>query len=121
MEDSKITKVKKDGRGGPRPNSGRPKGSVDRVTVASLLEAFDAASGGRRYEAVLFEDFFRAREEGDRVMAHKYHNLILNKLAPTMVQAEVNSTISVEDQAQAFVEAMRAVIDQQSPDSQQDD
>lgn len=96
-------------RGGARPGAGRPKGSQERVTIGSLLESFEQASGGERYEDVLWADFYEARNSGDRVMAHKYHNLILNKLAPTLLHTEVNETTTVENRQQAFLKALETI------------
>lgn len=118
MKDSEFTNPKKSGRGGARPGSGRPQGSKDRITIQSLLEAFEAQSGGQRYETVLFEDFYRARDSGDMVMAHKYHNLILNKLAPTLLSHDVDVKDSIVDRAQAFQAAIQAVIQDRQPPTQ---
>jgi hypothetical protein len=114
MKDSEFNNDKpKSGRGGARPGAGRPQGTKDRITIQSLLTAFESASGGQRYETVLFEDFYRARESGDMVMAHKYHNLILNKLAPTLLHTEVEDTGStLEGRARAFALALKAVVEE---------
>lgn len=106
MENNNTPKSK---RGGYRPGSGRKKGSQDRVTINSLLESFDRASGGQTYEDVLWADFFEARDSGDRVMANKYHNLILNKLAPTLLSTETNDNITVENRQAAFLKALETI------------
>ena len=103
-------------RGGARAGAGRPKGAQDRVSIQSLLESFEQASNGRRYEDILWEDFFEARSAGDRMMANKYHNLILNKLAPTLIHTEIDETSTVESRQAAFLKALETigtVVDQQ--------
>lgn len=124
MKDSDLNNDKKPGpgRGGARPGAGRPQGTKDRITIQSLLTAFESASNGQRYEDVLFQDFFTARDSGDMVMAHKYHNLILNKLAPTLIHTEVeHSGDAVLDRAQAFQAAIQAIVEdhQRPPPPQQ--
>lgn len=96
-------------RGGARPGAGRKKGSQDRVTIGSLLDSFDQASGGQHYEDVLWQDFFEARASGDRTMALKYHNLILNKLAPTLVHTEIDETTTVSNRQDAFLRALQTI------------
>jgi len=104
MKDSNLTKPKGK-RGGARANAGRPKGSVDKVTIASLLTAVETASG-RPYTDLLTEDFLDARST-DRGLAAKYHNLILNKVMATMNSVEVSSP---QDEVDAKTAAFTAAL-----------
>ena len=51
------------GRGGPRPGSGRPKGSTEFITIDKLLTELKSQSGGKPYEHLLVEDFIKRSEE----------------------------------------------------------
>jgi hypothetical protein len=97
--------VKKDGRGGARPNAGRPKGTTDRVTIAGLLGAIEDTNG-QSYLEILAEDF-RAARDHDKNLTQKYHNLILNKVAATLSNVEViESDDAVAAKALAFQDAL---------------
>jgi len=105
MKDSEKIPAQK-GPGGARPGAGRPKGTVDRVTIEGLLQAVQTRANGRPYVELLAEDFIEARNT-DRQLAAKYHNLILNKVAATLNQVEVkDSADTVEAKQQAFIEAV---------------
>lgn len=96
---------KKSSRGGVRKGAGRPKGSVDKVTIAGLLGEIETQSG-RTYQEMLAEDFIASRS-GDRNLAAKYHNLILNKVMATMASVEVTSPADeVAAKSAAFAEAL---------------
>lgn len=94
-------------RGGARPNSGRPKGSRDQITIRGLLETLDQKSGGRNYEELLVEDFLDARNNNDTQLMLKYHNLILNKVMNSLAKIEVtDSSDAVEAKRAAFADAL---------------
>jgi len=94
-------------RGGARPNSGRPKGSRDQITIRGLLETLDQKSGGRNYEELLVEDFLDARNNNDTQLMLKYHNLILNKVMNSLAKIEVtDSSDAVEAKKAAFADAL---------------
>ena len=104
MEQNKKT----NGHGGARPGAGRPKGSVDKVSINSILTAIDARSD-RPYVELLAEDFIHARDN-DRHLAQKYHNLILSKVAATLSAVEnIEGEDAVAAKAQAFAEALTAL------------
>ena len=103
-----MEQKKKSGRGGARVGAGRPRGSVDKVTIAGLLDAIDVTSG-QNYVDLLAQDFVHARAN-DRHLAAKYHNLILNKVAATLNTVEVQDTsAAVEAKAEAFAAALVAL------------
>lgn len=104
---SKQVNTPNGGRGGARKGSGRPKGSVEQITVASLLETLKANSNGKNYEELLIEDFLAARNRGDSQLTVKYHNLILNKVMVHLAKIEVtDSADAVEAKQLAFAEAL---------------
>jgi hypothetical protein len=95
------------GRGGARPNAGRPKGSTEQVTIDGLLLEVKARSNGQPYEALLVEDFLQARSRGDTQLTVKYHNLILNKVMSTIAKIEVTEPQdAIEAKQAAFAEAL---------------
>ena len=102
-----LPKLKKDNRGGPRAGSGRPKGSKDKVSIAGLLQTLEAKTNGKSYGDLLMTDFLEARNRGDRALTLKYHNLILNKVMPTLQEIEVTEPESVvEGKKEAFAAAL---------------
>ena len=104
----KKSKPKISSRGGARKGAGRPKGSVDKVTIAGLLNEIETQSG-RTYQEMLAQDFIEARST-DRGLAAKYHNLILNKVMATMASVEVSSPQDEVDAKQAAFTAALAKI-----------
>ena len=103
--DLKEPKKPKDNRGGPRPNSGRPKGTTDRVTIAGLLAAIETTNG-KPYVDILAEDFARARGV-DHNLTVKYHNLLASKLMNSLQTIEVvESQDQVDAKQQAYQEAL---------------
>ena len=105
QKNSKTGKPKISSRGGARKGAGRPKGSVDKVTIAGLLNEIEVQSG-RTYQEMLAQDFIEARST-DRGLAAKYHNLILNKVMATMSTVEItNSQDEVDAKQAAFTAAL---------------
>lgn len=108
-ESNKSEKVKKSTRGGYRPNSGRPKGTTDKVTIAGLLAAIEKTNG-MEYVDILAEDFARARET-DRNLTAKYHNLLASKLMNSLQTVEViESQDQVDAKQQAFQDALSKLV-----------
>lgn len=94
-------------RGGARPNSGRPKGSTEQITINGLLTAIKQKANGQNYEEILVEDFLKARNNNDSQLTVKYHNLILNKVMNSLAKVEVtDSQDQLEAKRQAFSEAL---------------
>jgi hypothetical protein len=101
---------KKSGRGGARPGAGRPKGSTERVTIEQILSSLEQHTG-HTYAEVLAQDFEAARLIQDRGTVIKYHNLILNKVAPSLQAIEVSdSQAAVTAKAAAFQEALAKLV-----------
>jgi hypothetical protein len=95
------------GRGGARKGSGRPKTAQDTITIKGLLEMVHKKADGKNYEEILIEDFMKARDDNDRNLVVKYHNLILNKVMNSLAKVEVtDSADNIEMKQQAFAEAL---------------
>ena len=112
MEKNNNTIAKPKGtRGGARPGSGRKKGSVDQVSIRSLLSALGAKTGGKDYEELLVADFLAARVANDTQLTLKYHNLILNKVMNSLARIEVtDSKDAIEMKQAAFAEALAKLV-----------
>jgi hypothetical protein len=107
MTTSTELTVKKKGAGGARKGAGRPRTSPDAITVKGLLEMVHKKAKGKNYEEILIEDFMKAREDNDRGLVVKYHNLILNKVMNSLAKIEViDSQDTIEQKQQAFAEAL---------------
>jgi hypothetical protein len=103
----KNTEVVKKKRGGARPNAGRAKGSKNTVSIKDLLEALEKKAPGTDYEDLLVADFLEARQNNDKQLVLKYHNLILNKVMTHVAKIEVtDSQEAVNAKQLAFSEAL---------------
>lgn len=81
---------KKSSRGGPRPNSGRPKGTTNKLSGSAILEEIERQSQGQSYETILVNDFLQARYGDDKQLVIKYHQMILNKVIADKVDITSN-------------------------------
>ena len=100
-------KAKKSNHGGARPNAGRKKGSKNHISVEELLVSLEAKTGGQRYEDILVDDFLIARNENDKNLILKYHNLILNKVMNNLAKIEVtDSDDAIQAKQLAFAQAL---------------
>lgn len=112
MEKKEVKLSKKTGlpmkpRGGARPNSGRQKGSKNTISIKDLLEALEKKAPGTDYEDLLIQDFLEARQNNDKQLVLKYHNLILNKVMTHVAKIEVTDSQEAIDAKQlAFSEAL---------------
>lgn len=109
-----IEEKPKNKHGGARPGAGRKLGTKNLVTIESLLTSLETKSGGKPYEDMLIEDFFKARQNNDTQLIIKYHNLILNKVLHTLNRVELNdSQDTIDAKQQAFTEALAKLIGKQ--------
>lgn len=86
---SEKSKVKASGRGGARKNSGRKKGSTQKLSGASILDAI--ATIDMPFEEGLALDYKRAREEGDLNVIQRYQTMILAKVVADKQELDVTS------------------------------
>ena len=104
---SKTTGKVVSAKGGVRKGAGRPKGGTNQVSVNGLLEALEKKTNGTNYETILMEDFINARNDNDKQLVIKYHNLILNKLMTHVSKIEItDSQDAIEMKQKAFTEAL---------------
>lgn len=98
-------------RGGAREGAGRPAGSKNKVSKATVQTVLDLLydKTGRVYEDLLLEDFLQARANNQN-LAMKYHALLSNKLMPDLNSIELtNVEQDIDVKAQAFAEALAAI------------
>ena len=102
-------KVKAPTRGGARAGAGRPKGSTNKITGMSLIEAIQQASG-RPFDELIAEGYQDAIINGDNKLRLEYERMILGKVVSDRTTVE---TIESEDatiqKAEAFAEALRSL------------
>ena len=103
---------KKSKRGGAREGAGRKAGSRNKINKATVQTVIDMLydKSGQVYEEMLIEDFLKARSNNDG-LAHKYHQLLANKLMPDLNNVELTESEDVTAQkAAAFAEALRSLV-----------
>jgi hypothetical protein len=87
---------------------GRPKGSINKLTVKALLaELSDTV--GKPYEQQLAENYREAIVAQDRKLIHAYDNLFLSKLLADKVDLTVDTNMEQLDaKREAFMGALQA-------------
>jgi len=101
----------KSNRGGAREGAGRPAGSKNKVSKATVQTVLDLLydKTGQVYEDLLLEDFLAARTTNPG-LAMKYHTLLANKLMPDLNSIEIiNTEEEIDAKSQAFAQALAAL------------
>ena len=112
------TTTKPTGRGGPRPGSGRPKGSGNSISVKTLLEAVEATTG-QPFEESVAQGYRDALLGDDNHLKHKWTNLIMSKVMSTQTRIEVEDHRNlIEEKQEAFRVAMANMIAQSERNKQ---
>lgn len=102
----KQSEKQKDNRGGARPGAGRPKGSTNLITAATLLKAIEDKSG-KPFEEHLAEGYNETILNNDKKMRIEYERMILGKVVAEKMAVEVSeSEDAIEAKQQAFFEAL---------------
>ena len=92
--------------GNPRNKGGRPKGSLNKISLTKFLSQMDTTLG-QSLMAQICENYKAALAAGDRQMVLAYDRIWANKLFADRLDVEVNTTEDqVESKAQAFREAI---------------
>jgi hypothetical protein len=95
-------------RGGVRDGAGRPKGSTTKVTAKDLIEQAEATLG-QPFIVSLMEGYAESISDGDRKTRVVYEKMILDKIATTLIEAEVTDSEATIDARQAvFATALAA-------------
>lgn len=107
---NKGIRAKSPNHGGYRPGAGRPRYRKDSVTIAGILAEVERQSKGKDYEQILIEDFMTARNNNDRALVVKYHQLILQKVMNTLAKIEfTDSREELEAKQAAFAAALSKI------------
>ena len=110
MELEKESTLESSGHGGARANAGRPKGTGNKLTAKDLLAQCEATVG-KPFALSLMEGYRDSIYSGDTKTRVTYEKIIVDKVATTMMDIEVedNSTV-VDGKRTAFLEAVNSII-----------
>ena len=96
--------------GGARANAGRPKGTGNRITAKDLLAQCELTVG-KSFAVSLMEGYRDSILDGDVKTRVTYEKIIVDKVATTMMDIEVEDNSSVVDgKRTAFLEAVNSII-----------
>jgi hypothetical protein len=97
------------GHGGARPNAGRPKGTGNKLTAKDLLEQCENTLG-KPFALSLMEGYRDSILAGDSKTRVTYEKIIVDKVATTMLDVEVEDRgEAVDGKRSAFIEAIQAL------------
>lgn len=103
-------------RGGVREGAGRPKGSTDKVTAKALIEQAQATLG-KPFIVSLMEGYQDSIVDNDRRSRMVYEKMILDKVATTLIEAEItDSEATIDAKQAAFRSALAAALGTQQKD-----
>ena len=109
MTTEKQSKPKISSRGGVRDNSGRPRGSTNRLTAKEILATANSMLG-KPFVVSLLEGYIETIHSDDRRNRAVYEKMILDKVATTIVEAEItDSSDALAAKTAAFTEALAAL------------
>jgi hypothetical protein len=83
------TPVKKKGRGGARPGSGRKVGSTVKLSAADVLA--EIARQDVPFAVGLAQDYIRARQSGDMNVIQRYQQMLLAKVIADKHETDITS------------------------------
>jgi hypothetical protein len=108
VTDMENTETKQ--HGGAREGAGRPKGTGNRITAKDLLDQCQAIVG-KPFAVSLMEGYRDSILDGDTKTRVTYEKIIVDKVATTMMDIEVeDNTSAVEGKRTAFLEAVNSII-----------
>ena len=81
--------------GGSQPGAGRPKGSISRISGATILKAIEAKTGDT-FENLLAEGYKESIDTRDKALRLQYEKLFLNKVVSDRVEVAY-AELSTED------------------------
>jgi hypothetical protein len=97
------------GHGGARANAGRPKGTGNKLTAKDLLEECENTIG-KPFALSLMEGYRDSILAGDTKTRVTYEKIIVDKVATTMLDVEVEDrSDAVDGKRSAFIEAISAL------------
>ena len=81
--------IKKKGRGGSRPGSGRKVGSTVKLSAADVLA--EIARQDVPFAVGLAQDYIRARQSGDMNVIQRYQQMLLAKVIADKHETDITS------------------------------
>ena len=88
MSEQNIEKPKGK-RGGARPGGGRKKGSVQKLSAMTILQAIEKQD--KPFAEGFAEDYHNARMGDDKHLLQKYQSMILNKVVADKQEIDVTT------------------------------
>lgn len=99
-------RIKISSRGGTRSGAGRPKGSQNKLSAASLLNDIEM-SLGRTFSEQIVQNYSDAIVNQDTALVFQYDKLFLSKVVADKVDVDMRVTEDELDlKRQAFVDAL---------------
>ncbi len=103
-------------RGGARAGSGRPPGSTTKVTAQALIDQAQATLG-KPFIVSLMEGYQDSILDNDRRSRILYEKMILDKVATTLIEAEItDSEATIDAKQAAFRSALAAALGSEQRD-----
>ena len=97
------------GPGGAQPGAGRPKGQTNRLTAKEILDTANSMLG-KPFVVSLLEGYIETIQADDKRNRAVYEKMILDKVATTIVEAEItDSSEALAAKTAAFTEALAAL------------
>lgn len=101
-------------RGGARPGAGRPKGTSNRITGASILRAIELKTGDT-FENLLAQGYLESIENRDRQTRMQYEKLFLSKVVSDRIDGPLEQLT-----AQQINDRIAALMPTATPEQQSD-
>ena len=99
-------KKKISSRGGARSGAGRPKGSSNLITAATLIQAIESKNN-KPFEELLAEGYYNTILERNNKMRLEYERMFLGKVVSDKVQVDVtDSEDAIAAKQAAFAAAL---------------
>jgi hypothetical protein len=96
--------------GGARAGAGRPKGFGNRITAKELLDTCQTIVG-KSFAVSLLEGYRDSIVDGDTKLRNTYEKIILDKVASTILDVEVEDVSEAANSKEsAFLAAMNSII-----------
>jgi len=108
-------KQKISSRGGARVGGGRPKGSTNKISIKSLLEAIERETGDS-LENLLAQGYAEAIQSQNNTLRQHYEKLFMNKVVADQVDINIGQTEDViRAKEMAFKEALESMVGKDIP------
>jgi hypothetical protein len=102
-DDKESQKINKGGnRGGYRPGAGRPKGTSNKLSAATLIASLEKCIG-RKYEEQLAINYQECILANDRLLLQRYDQMILSKIVADKSDVDITSAGQKISTSFAFV------------------